>query len=167
MAGQHHPGLSRGGPAPGHPLQRSRLEEPGRPRRQSTLDQDYSVNFTTIRPAVVATQPETDTKFVGTRDPIVVYFNQPVDHPSVESGTRITVGDGTSRGAGAGWASDMIVSDRSADSTVYTLNFGTDFPEDTPVRLAVAGSSRGRRRRDAGAGRRLYAGASARARARV
>ena len=95
-------------------------------RAGSPLDRDYSFDFTTIRPAVVATQPETDTKFVGIHDPLVVTFNQPVDHASAEAGFHLAP-------AAAGsftWA---------PDSSVFTYTPAAALPEDTAIRATLTG----------------------------
>ncbi|HUS15344.1 MAG TPA: Ig-like domain-containing protein, partial [Chloroflexia bacterium] len=92
----------------------------------SVLDRDYNFKFTTVRPAVVATQPETETEFAGTRDPIRVVFNSPVDRSSAESGFRLAPSaPGTFQ-----WA---------ADSTVFTYTVSAPLPADTAIQATVAG----------------------------
>jgi uncharacterized protein YfaS (alpha-2-macroglobulin family) len=49
------------------------------------LVEDYTWEFTTVMPAVVATYPEHDTIYVSTEPTIYVAFNQPMDHTSAEA----------------------------------------------------------------------------------
>ncbi len=91
-----------------------------------TLDQDYQVSFSTLQPAVFATQPETNTQFVGLHDPVVVHFNQPVDRASAESGMALRPDAGGAALAGTfAWA---------ADSRVFTYTAETALPSDTLLR---------------------------------
>lgn len=91
-----------------------------------TLDKDYRFAFTTVRPAVVSTQPEADTKFAGPRDPIVVQFNSPVNHAGAEAGFKLTP-----NAAGSfAW---------SADSTVLTYTLSAPLPDDSDVTGVLTG----------------------------
>jgi uncharacterized protein YfaS (alpha-2-macroglobulin family) len=49
------------------------------------LVDDFSWEFTTVMPAVVATHPGPDTIYVSTEPTIHVAFNQPMDHESAET----------------------------------------------------------------------------------
>jgi uncharacterized protein YfaS (alpha-2-macroglobulin family) len=49
------------------------------------LADDFSWEFTTLMPAVVATVPERDTIYVSTEPTIHVAFNQPMNHKSAEA----------------------------------------------------------------------------------
>ncbi|HNS51882.1 MAG TPA: Ig-like domain-containing protein [Anaerolineae bacterium] len=49
------------------------------------LEDDYTWEFTTIRPAVLSWRPKDGFPYVGPTDVISVTFNQPMDHPSVEA----------------------------------------------------------------------------------
>jgi len=49
------------------------------------LTDDFSWEFTTILPAVVATHPDLDTIYVSTDPTIHIAFNQPMDHRSAET----------------------------------------------------------------------------------
>jgi len=48
------------------------------------LDEDFTWEFTTVMPAVVAAHPDADTIYVGPEPIIHVAFNQPMDHASTE-----------------------------------------------------------------------------------
>jgi uncharacterized protein YfaS (alpha-2-macroglobulin family) len=48
------------------------------------LDKDYTWEFTTIRPAVLAFSPENNFQYMGPTEVISVTFNQPMDHASVQ-----------------------------------------------------------------------------------
>lgn len=91
-----------------------------------TLDKDYSFKFTTVRPAVTRTQPEADTKFAGTHDPVVVTFNTPVDRASAEAGFKLA----PSAAGTFAWA---------ADSTVLTYTLSAALPQDIAVTGTVSG----------------------------
>jgi len=91
-----------------------------------SLDRDYQFSFTTLRPAIAATQPETDTQFAGRRDPIVVTFNEPVDHASAQAGFSLApAAPGTFT-----WA---------PDSRVFTYTLRAPLPADTPIQATLAG----------------------------
>jgi len=49
------------------------------------LADDFTWEFTTVMPAVVATHPDLDTIYVSTEPTILVAFNQPMDHASAEA----------------------------------------------------------------------------------
>ena len=49
------------------------------------LADDFTWEFTTVMPAVVATHPDADTIYVSTEPAIHVAFNQPMDHASAEA----------------------------------------------------------------------------------
>ncbi|MGI8588923.1 MAG: Ig-like domain-containing protein [Chloroflexia bacterium] len=90
------------------------------------LDRDYSFSFTTLRPQVTATQPETNTQFVGTLDPIIVTFNSPVDRASAEAGFTLS----PSAPGGFAW---------SPDGSVLTYTLTAPLPADTEIRAQISG----------------------------
>ena len=49
------------------------------------LKEDYTWEFTTQLPAAVVTDPADKAPYVGPRSPVVVTFNQPMNHKSVEA----------------------------------------------------------------------------------
>ena len=49
------------------------------------MAEDFTWQFTTIMPAVVATYPDRDTIYVSTQPTVCVAFNQPMDHASAEA----------------------------------------------------------------------------------
>ena len=51
----------------------------------ASLDEDYTWEFSTIRPAVLEVEPGDQAKYVGPTATITVTFNQPMDHRSVEA----------------------------------------------------------------------------------
>ena len=60
------------------------------------LADDFTWEFTTVMPAVVATHPDADTIYVSTEPTIHVAFNQPMDHASAEAAfelKNLTTGD--------------------------------------------------------------------------
>ncbi|HEY0068941.1 MAG TPA: alpha-2-macroglobulin family protein, partial [Chloroflexia bacterium] len=75
-----------------------------------TLQQGGTVSFTTIRPAILSVSPSNGSERVYIDTPIVVSFNMPMDHASVESHISLPV-PGT-----AEW---------SPDSTVVTFTAGS------------------------------------------
>ncbi len=50
------------------------------------LEEDYTWEFTTIRPAILSWRPKDGFVYVAPTDVISVTFNQPMDHTSVEAG---------------------------------------------------------------------------------
>jgi hypothetical protein len=71
-----------------------------------TLLQGAGVSFTTVRPAILSVSPSNASERVDLDTPIIVHFNMPMDHASVESNISLPA-PGT-----AAW---------SADSTVVTF----------------------------------------------
>ena len=57
------------------------------------LDQDYTWEFITIRPAVLDFQPADRFQYVGPSDVISVTFNQPMNHESVQDAFSLKTGD--------------------------------------------------------------------------
>jgi uncharacterized protein YfaS (alpha-2-macroglobulin family) len=53
------------------------------------LADDFTWEFTTIMPAVVATHPDVDTIYVSPEPTIYVAFNQPMDHTSTEDAFQL------------------------------------------------------------------------------
>ena len=54
------------------------------------LAEDFTWEFTTIMPAVVATYPDASTEYVSTEPAIHVAFNQPMDRPSAEAALELS-----------------------------------------------------------------------------
>ena len=54
------------------------------------LKADYAWSFTTESPAVSSISPDTGSVFAGPRQPVVVVFNQAMEHGSVEAGMSVT-----------------------------------------------------------------------------
>jgi uncharacterized protein YfaS (alpha-2-macroglobulin family) len=69
------------------------------------LDEDYTWEFTTVRPAILEFQPADRFRYVGPSDVISVTFNQPMDHTSVQTGFSLRANEqpvaGTFRWSGA------------------------------------------------------------------
>jgi uncharacterized protein YfaS (alpha-2-macroglobulin family) len=63
------------------------------------LEEDYTWEFTTIRPAVLDFQPRNGFRYVGPTDVISVTFNQPMDHTSVQANFTLLAGDEPVKGA--------------------------------------------------------------------
>ncbi len=53
------------------------------------LDQAFTWQFETVTPALASSTPPNNTQFVGTRRPIDLTFNQPMDRASVEAGVQL------------------------------------------------------------------------------
>ncbi len=58
----------------------------------AVLAQDYTWEFETIRPAILAVSPPEDSVHIGPTDVISVTFNQPVDHESAQARFSLEVG---------------------------------------------------------------------------
>ena len=92
------------------------------------LDSDYSWSFTTIQPAVAGFEPQDGAIHVEPDAHVVVTFNQPMDHSSVEAGLSLSEASGEA-------PKEPIASSFawSEDSTVVTLvpdeplALGTDY----------------------------------------
>ena len=92
------------------------------------LDSDYSWSFTTIQPAVAGFEPQDGAIHVEPDAHVVVTFNQPMDHGSVEAGLSLSEASGEA-------PKEPIASSFawSEDSTVVTLvpdeplALGTDY----------------------------------------
>ena len=92
------------------------------------LDSDYSWSFTTIQPAVAGFEPQDGAIHVEPDAHVVVTFNQPMDHSSVEAGLSLSEASGEA-------PKEPIANSFawSEDSTVVTLvpddplALGTDY----------------------------------------
>ena len=90
-----------------------------------TLQQGAAVSFTTVRPAILNVSPGNGSARVPIDSPIVLSFNMPMDHASVESNISLPV-----RGA-AEW---------SADSTVVTFTASSLLEFSRGYNVQVTGS---------------------------
>jgi uncharacterized protein YfaS (alpha-2-macroglobulin family) len=74
------------------------------------LADDFTWEFTTVMPAVVATHPDRDTIYVSPEPAIHVAFNQPMDHVSAEAAFELkTLATGEVIGGSFEWHSDGLV----------------------------------------------------------
>jgi len=126
------------------------------------LTDDYVWEFTTVMPAVVATNPDRDTIYVSPEPTIHVAFNQPMNHASAEAAFELknqVTGESIS-GRFEWHAEGLVLSrgyayepyywswDRGAGPErvgVETMSFIPDAPLDfdTPYRASVAAGARG------------------------
>jgi uncharacterized protein YfaS (alpha-2-macroglobulin family) len=99
------------------------------------LEDDYTWEFTTIRPAVLALEPTDGFQYVGPTDVISVTFNQPMDHASVQASFSVESGgepvSGTSRWVGGAkpTASETMIFQPSQPmprNTTFVAKVGTD-----------------------------------------
>ena len=101
------------------------------------LAEDYTWEFTTIRPAVLQFSPPDTFQYVGPTDIISVTFNQPMDHTSVQASFSLKAGgqpvEGTFRWAGG-----------KTPTAPETMVFvpGEPLPRDTDFSAKVAQGAR-------------------------
>ncbi|MGH2632744.1 MAG: Ig-like domain-containing protein, partial [Tepidiformaceae bacterium] len=69
------------------------------------LKADYAWSFTTESPAVSSISPDNQSVFAGPRQPVVVVFNQAMDHASVEAGLGVANASGTAVAGTIAWSS--------------------------------------------------------------
>ena len=90
------------------------------------LERDASWSFSTPRPQVIGVDPADQEAYVKPTDPLVIRFNQAVDHASAEAGLTL---EPTIAGT-AQW---------SPASDVLTYTPGSKLPLSTPYRATVSG----------------------------
>ncbi len=89
------------------------------------LADDFTWEFTTLMPAVVATHPDDDTMYVSTEPTIYVAFNQPMDRASAEAAFQLkNVATGESVPGTFEWHDEGLVPPRGYAFEPYRWSWG-------------------------------------------
>jgi hypothetical protein len=98
----------------------------------SALKQAYGWSFTTITPTVVKSTPAPDEQHASPRDPLLIAFNQPMDHASLQAAIKLRRAD-----SGANVSGSIVVTGSSA-----TFKPAEPLERGVTYALSVASSAR-------------------------
>jgi len=103
------------------------------------LAEDFTWEFTTVMPAVVASHPGANTIYVSPRPTIYLAFNQPMDHAATEAAFELTTYEGSEPIPGAfEWRDEgLALQQRGRDSSYYEPYQWSWDPGTGPERVGV------------------------------